>query len=210
MIVVPSIHANDDLLDRCLTSIDDYTPAGVQVIVADHPDHTFAENCNAGVAADPNGPYVVFLNDDTEVTDGWYENLVAPFHDPTVNVVGCRLVYPDGSLQHAGVYLDFQAGILTAHNYQTEQVVGPVEAVTGACMAVRRTYAWFDEKFRNGYEDVDLCLRVGGVWYTDQATVIHHESRSGPRRWEAVTDNIELLHYRWGDELHRRAGTHPR
>jgi GT2 family glycosyltransferase len=206
-IVIPTIEANPDLLAKCLISIDAYTPDHVGVIVANRLDATFAENANEG-AASTDSDIIIFLNDDCEVTDGWYEALVAPFQDPEVQISGCRLTYPDGRLQHAGIYLDFVDGILTAHNHLTDQPGGPVAAVTGACMAVRRGVACFDTAFRNGYEDVDLCLRVGGVHYTPLGTVVHHESASGPRRWQHVSDNIKLLHYRWANVVvdSRRSG----
>ena len=206
MIVIPTIRANGRLLDACLTSINNHTPSTVGVILADNPFASFAQNMNEGIAAATDADIIVALNDDTEVTEGWYEALLAPFQDPLVNIVGCRLIYPDGRLQHAGVYLDFVDGVLTAHNHLTEQPSGPVEAVTGACMAVRREHAWFDESYRNGYEDIDLCLRVGGVYYTDTTTVIHHESQSGPRRWEHVGSNIALLHERWASKVASEGG----
>ena len=199
MIIIPTIYKNLPLLDACLKSVYAHTPNDIPVYLADNPTYSFAQNCNMGIAAaSPDTKIVVFLNDDTEVTDGWYETLLAPFQDPLVNIVGCRLIYPDSRLQHAGVYLDFVDGVLTAHNHLTEQPSGPVEAVTGACMAVRSEFAHFDEAFVNGYEDIDLCLRTKGVYYTNSTTVIHHESQSGPRRWMAVGSNIELLHYRYG------------
>ena len=202
MIIVPTIYGNPPLLDACLQSVYAHTPFDVPVYLADNPTYSFAQNCNMGVAAaHERDEILVFLNDDTEVTDGWYEALLAPFQDPLVNIVGCRLTYPDGRLQHAGVYLDFVDGVLTAHNHLTEQPSGPVEAVTGACMAVRSPLAHFDEAFRSGYEDVDLCLRVKGCYYTNEATVIHYESQSGARRWEFTSDNIRLLHERWGTNL---------
>ena len=106
---------------------------------------------------------LIFLNDDCEITDdNWYPSLLAPFQDPLVNVVGCRLVYPDGRLQHAGVYLDFVDGVFTAHNYLEEQPSGPTEAVTGACMAVRREHAWFDPQFLKTFEDRGILVTVSG------------------------------------------------
>ena len=149
----------------------------------------------------------MFLNDDTIPQAGWLEALCAPFTDPQVGITGGKLTYPDGRIQHAGVYLDRPDGILTAHNVLTDEPSRPVEAVTGACLAIRRD-TWdeldgFDTGFRNGYEDIDLCLRARDagwqVWYTADAHVVHHESQSGPARWTHVRQNVIRLQERHGD-----------
>jgi len=195
MIIIPTIYARPDLLVRCLAT------AGSAVVVS---GGSFAENCNRGADTTADDFYV-FLNDDTEVPPDLLHHLYAPFSDPKVGIVGCRLVYPDGRTQHAGVYLDTPGGVLTAYNHTTDQPSGAVQAVTGACMAVRADTFWqldgFDPTFVNGYEDVDLCLRARKagwqVRYTDAVTVVHHESQSGPARWTHVRHNIERLQEMW-------------
>jgi GT2 family glycosyltransferase len=200
LIVIPTLN-RPDLLKDCLKAIDRTAPDAAVDVVAFGWD--FAAHCNYGATG--KGDPIIFLNDDTIPEPGWLESLCAPFSDPRVGIVGCRLTYPDGRLQHAGVYLDTPGGVLTAHNVLTEQPSGPAEAVTGACMAVRRE-CWdelggFDTDFHNGYEDVDLCLRARQkawrVWYTDRATVVHHESQSGPARWSHVRHNIDRLQEKW-------------
>lgn len=194
MIIVPTIFARPDLLAQCLASV------GSAVVVS---GGTFAENCNRGAEVDSD--FYVFLNDDTVVPEGWLDHLLAPFSDPQVGIVGCRLTYPDGRIQHAGVYLDNPGGVLTAYNRTEDSPSRVVEAVTGACMAVRASCFWdldgFDESFVNGYEDVDLCLRAHAagwtVRYTDQVTVVHHESQSGPARWTHVRENVQRLQEKW-------------
>ena len=162
---------------------------------------TFAENCNDGAALTQT-PYIVFLNDDTKPDqDDWIDRLLDPFDDPNVGIVGCRLIYPDGRLQHTGVYFDNDQTGIVAHNRTIDTPAGPVDAVTGACLAIRtdifRSQNGFDEAFRNGYEDIDLCLRVRQaghtIYYTPDCTIIHHESQSGPARWANTQDNIRLL-----------------
>jgi GT2 family glycosyltransferase len=83
-------------------------------------------------------------------------------------------------------------------------LAGPVTAVTAAVMAVRRA-AWdqvggFDEGYWNGYEDVDLCLRLRAagwsVFYEPASTLVHAESVSGPERFSAAAANIARLQ-RW-------------
>lgn len=157
-------------------------------------------------AAYTHGDPIIFLNDDTEPQAGWLGMLDA-FDNPEVGIVGCRLVYADGLIQHAGVYLACEGGTLTAYNVHDDLPSREVEAVTGACLAIRRDLFdeldGFDEGYRNGYEDVDLCLRARAagwkVWYVAEATVVHHESQSGPRRWESVRENVERLQVKHGD-----------
>lgn len=169
---------------------------------------TFAEHVNQGVAQ-AGTEFVVLLNQDTIPRAGWLEALLEPFTDPRVGITGAALFYPDGGVQHAGVYLDYPGQVLTAHNVLTDEPSRSVEATTGACMAVRGE-TWMqlgglDEQFRNGYEDVDFCLRAREqgwrVWYAAESHVVHLESQSGQARWAHVGDNIRLLHERWAGKL---------
>lgn len=195
-IVIPTIYARPDLLEACLQSINATTPPDTQVIVAD--GGTFAENCNAGARVLEDCPVIAFLNDDTEVHPGWLDALTSPLSDPHVGIVGAKLVYPDGRIQHAGVYLDSSDGFYGGHHVTSDAPSRYVAAVTGACMAVRRdeflSLGGFDTGYRNGNEDMDLCLRYREaeqlIWYAREAVVTHHESASGPARWTHVSDNI--------------------
>lgn len=178
--------------------------AEADVVVRFATNRGFAAGCNAGARV-ASGDRLVFLNNDTVCHPGWLEPLVTKLERP-VGVTGARLVYPDGSLQHAGVGLRKQRGILEAYNILDEQPGGVVDAVTGACLAVRRdlfeALGGFDEGYYNGYEDVDFCLRVRmagwSVEYVPASTVTHLESASGPERWRAVQHNVRRLNERWG------------
>jgi GT2 family glycosyltransferase len=199
-VIIPTIRACSDLLAACIEGVIETT--GQKPLVVE--GGTFAENCNlgaAGTAAD----VLIFLNDDCELLTGWLEPLLKPFEDERVGIVGAKLVYPDGRVQHAGVWFDQPNGVLTAHNHLDDFPSRNVDAVTGACMAVRATtfhdLGGFDPAFRNGYEDVDLCLRARRdgwrIWYECDSVLIHHESQSGPARWAHVRENIDLLQARW-------------
>lgn len=202
-IIIPTINARPDLLQRCVDSVTRTLNPDDQLVVIE--GGTFAENCNAG-AAETTGDTLIFLNDDTKIDqDDWLELLTAPFADPNIGVTGCRLIYPDGKIQHSGVYFDVADGILTAYNRTWDADSGPMPAVTGACLAIHRDLFnilhGFDIEFRNGYEDVDLCLRAAEEgfqsYYVAECTVIHHESQSGPARWEHVDHNVRRLQQLW-------------
>ena len=196
-IIVPTIHANPALLAQLLDALD-----------ADHvtvvEGGTFAENCNSG-ARKATSDILIFLNDDTMPHLGWLPPLLDAFNDPDVGIAGARLVYPDGRIQHAGVWFDAPGGILTAHNELEDLESRDVDCVTGACLAIRRELFvacdGFDENFRNGYEDVDLCLRVrAGGWrirYVAESTLTHYESQSGAARWTHVGENVQRLQDLW-------------
>ncbi len=198
-VVIPTLN-RWDLLAGCVSAVKATSDA--EIVIADK-GWPFGEHCNWG-AKRATGDLLVFLNDDAIVRDNWTCMLDA-FADPEVGIVGCRLVYPDGRIQHAGVYFDRPGGVLTAHNVLTDEPSRPVDAVTGACMAVRaslfKTLGGFDLGFVNGYEDVDLCLRaIEAGWsirYDRDAVVCHHESQSGPARWTHVRQNIERLNEKW-------------
>ena len=202
-IIIPTINYRPDLLERCVDSVTRTLRSDDQLAVIE--GGTFAENCNAGgFRADTDT--IIFLNDDTKVDqDDWIDKLLAPFHDPHVGITGCRLIYPDGKLQHTGIYFDIDDGVLAAYNRTWDADSGPVSGVTGACLAIRtslfRDLEGFDPEFRNGYEDVDLCLRTQQaghtIHYVAECTLIHHESQSGPARWDHVNHNVDRLQQLW-------------
>jgi GT2 family glycosyltransferase len=166
----------------------------------------FAVACNQG-ALYASGDVVVFLNNDTIPQPGWLDALVAPLADPAVGVTGARLTYADGTIQHSGVSVNLtcQPGG-EAHNLHDDSPSGDRDAVTGACLAMRRDdflrLGGFDTAYWNGYEDVDLCLSVLGagmaVRYVAESTVIHLESQSGAERWTGYTANVARLRAKWG------------
>lgn len=172
----------------------------------------FAKACNRGARA-ARGKYLVFLNNDTIPQPNWIKPLVSEVDEhPEVGVVGSKLLFPDGSVQHAGVvfmrshrsaYHIYRtaAGHTSAVNQRRE-----FQAVTAACMLVRREIfdevQGFDEGFINGFEDVDLCLKVRGkgyqVIYQPRSVLYHLESQT-PGRNEHEVHNSRRLQERWGD-----------
>jgi GT2 family glycosyltransferase len=172
----------------------------------------YAGSCNRGVAHS-SGEIVVLLNNDTEPLDGWLESLVGYLDArPAVGIVGCKLLYPDGRIQHAGVA--FGASGYPYHLYNGFPGDHPAtnrsrrfQVVTAACMVLTRALfdrlGGFDEGFVNSAEDVDLCLRAGElgheVHYCAEARVVHLESATRGRHLQRQS---ELLYeQRWADRV---------
>jgi GT2 family glycosyltransferase len=151
---------------------------------------------NNVAAAQARGPFLCFLNNDTEVISGdWLEEMVSLAVRDGVGAVGAMLYYPTNTMQHAGVVLGLGGIASHAHrgqrrgmpgNYGRAALTQTMSAVTAACMVVRKTafeaVGGFDETLAVAYNDVDLCLRLGGkgfrnVW-TPFAEMYHFESIS--------------------------------
>jgi GT2 family glycosyltransferase len=166
----------------------------VRVLRDDAPFNFAALNNHA--ARETGGTYLLFLNNDTEVvTPDWLEALVEQAQRPSVGAVGAKLLYPDGTLQHAGVILGIGGVAGHVHKYadggaggyfNIVQTVNDYSAVTGACLMVRREAfaraGGFDEALAVAFNDVDLCLRLRALGlynvYVPHAVLVHHESKS--------------------------------
>ncbi len=176
----------------------------------------FAKACNQGARA-ARGKYVVFLNNDTVPLKGWLEELIKVAEkDEKIGVVGSKLLFPDGTIQHAGVGIaDFPYSVSPMHLYYGKPDGFPgtdktkdLQAVTGACMLVRKSVferlGGFDEGFVNGYEDVDLCLRVREagyrVVYNPKSVLYHYESMT-PGRFNNTKRNHKRLEKKWSGKV---------
>ena len=156
------------------------------------------------------GRYVLFLNPDTEVGEGTLQRCVRELdQDETLGMVGCRLVYPDGSIQYEGARRDYRLRHLACelfylhklfprHPVFAHQLMGDwdhkgtreVEAICGAFMMVRRPLAYelggLPEEVHMYHEDLAFCLRVRRAgkkirYLGDVVTVHHHGKSSGQR-----------------------------
>lgn len=173
----------------------------------------FAAACNAA-AARASGRYLVFLNNDTRPLPGWLDALVrhAEAYDDAA-VVGSRLLFPDDTVQHAGVVFcrdgyprHLYAGFPAAHPAVNRS--RPLQAVTAACALVRHeafeAAGGFDTAFRNGFEDVDLCLRIGergcAIRYCHESVLYHLESIS-EGRFAHDRENARLYRERWAHRI---------
>ena len=219
-IVIPTkVHA--DLLQACIQSLA-LSPVSKEIIIVDNgatrPDmiaclrdlsmrpgirvlrhdapFNFSELCNIGAQA-ARYPTLLFLNDDVEAVDAyWLTAMLAYAGRGDVGVVGARLLYPSGDLQHAGIATHLVPGPghpwrgLPQNQWRGHPVIdrpGEVDAVTGACLMIRRDLfqqvGGFDEEaFAITLNDVDLCLKVRArglkIMYVPQATLLHKEGQS--------------------------------
>ena len=180
------------------------TALGARTIENDSP-FNFSGACNLGVSYS-RGEIIVLLNDDTEVLDGdWLARLVMHLHDPDVGAVGPKLLYEDGTVQHAGLlgrhgtirhrYLGAGPDEPGYGGYLRNVVT--VGAATGACLAVRLEdyldVGGLHLGFPRNYNDVDLCMKLrmhGKRIVVDNHTSMRHlESKTrtpSMHAWEDV------------------------
>lgn len=170
----------------------------------------FARMNNLGSLAAAGG-VLVFLNDDTEPLDGsWLERIAGQLERPEVGVVGARLLYPSGTLQHAGVTVGIGdgcghigRGAFSADYWPWLEMTRDVAAVTGACLAIRsdlfHKLGGFADEFPANYNDTDLCLRVRDAGYRviyDAAIALrHYEGKT--RRGSVTLREREDWYKRW-------------
>ena len=187
---------------------------GDKVRVVTHATNkAFATSCNDGAAV-ARGRYLVFLNNDTVPFVGWLEALVRHAEEhPAAGLVAAKLLYPNGTIQHAGMAVCqdlhprlIYVGFPSEHPAVNKPRRLPV--VSGACNLLPRDLfdrlGGFDPAYINGYEDVDICMRVHAigreVHYCPQSTLIHLESVSEGRfRFEA--HSARVFRQRWADKL---------
>jgi ADP-heptose:LPS heptosyltransferase/GT2 family glycosyltransferase len=155
------------------------------------------------------GEFLLFLNDDIEIIqDGWLEAMMEHARRPEVGITGPRLLYRDGKVQHAGMFLSNNG--IGRHAFRFAASDDPcyfglaltqrnVIAVTGACMLVRREtferLGRFDEAHEIVNNDLDFCLRAhrAGLLtvYTPYATLTHYELASRAN----LKDVFDLSHF---------------
>jgi O-antigen biosynthesis protein len=215
---------NLNLLNRCLTGLAEKTDfRAFQVTVIDNSHATavegFVRNWSAAgrralyvdfrnrpfnysainnlAAKDAQEPLLLFLNDDVSMIHAdWLTAMVELASRPEVGAVGAKLLYPDNTIQHAGVVLGvfgtaghaFKGTFAEDRTYfDFPDLIRNVSAVTAACMMVPTEKFWacggFDEEaFPVSYNDIDLCLKLGQkgyrILYTPHARLYHHEAVS--------------------------------
>lgn len=249
-VVIP-VYNHADVTVRCLKSIADswFESLNVQFIVADDGsgDRTasivtqlhgvdyvrssknegFVRACNRG-AMFARGKYLCFLNNDTLVRDGWLDHLVTTAeHEPSIGVVGAKLVFPDGRLQEAGgiIWRDasgWNVGRGESADAPRYNFLRDVDYVSGAALLVRRELfsriGGFSEEFAPAYyEDADLCFSVRAlgyrVVYQPSAVVVHYDGATagdarsgGAKRFQEI--NRPKFREKWAAQLEHRLENH--
>jgi len=189
-------------------------------VITNESNKGFIKSCNSGASA-AKGEYLVFLNNDTEILDGWLEGLIKTFESINdAGIVGSKLLYPDGRLQEAGCivwndgsawnYGRYDDPGLPEYNYLRE-----VDYCSGASIAIPRLLfeqvGGFDEHYLPAYaEDSDLAFKVRAtgkkVYYQPLSAVVHYEGvTSGTDTGTGVkayqVENAKKLFERWRLEM---------
>jgi GT2 family glycosyltransferase len=178
-----------------LARIDALGSAQVRVLRYPHPFNY--SRINNVAAAQARGEYLVLLNNDTAIVHArWLDELLNHALRPEVGVVGAKLLFPNGRMQHAGVRLGMDGPAGHQHigepghiqgYMQRVQVDQDLSAVTAACLMIRRSIyeevgGLDEEAFVVSYNDVDLCMKVGALGYlnvwTPHSVLIHEGSVS--------------------------------
>jgi GT2 family glycosyltransferase len=190
----------------------------VKVIRHDVP-FNFSHINNYAVARS-SGHYVLLLNNDTEViTPDWMEAMVEQAQRPTIGAVGALLLYPDASVQHAGVIVGL--GGVAGHSHKhfprqapgyffTLRAINNFSAVTAACLMIRRSVydqvGGLNENLGVAFNDVDFCLKVREAGYRNiylpHVALYHFESKSRgyettPEQIRRFQSEIEIMERRW-------------
>jgi O-antigen biosynthesis protein len=170
-------------------------------------------NLGASVAK---GELLLLMNDDIEIVQGdWIERLCDHMAKPDVGVVGCKLLYPDRSIQHVGVFHYQGNPDHVRRGYPADDAgyfnstcgVRNYLAVTGACMLTRKALyqqlGGYAPQLAVSYNDTDFCLNVRAagyrVVYTGDVVLIHMKSLSCVP--SAIPDEVRYYHERWTPEL---------
>jgi len=177
-------------------------------------------SCNEG-AKSAKGKFLLFLNNDVQVTPGWLEAMIDIFETrENVGGVGSKIIYPDGYLQEAGALLNIDGTVdMIGHgsNPQWDEYnyVREVDFCSGVCLMVVKDKFWevggFDEIYAPAYyEDADLCLKIRNqglkIYYQPKSEVVHHLSAttamsSKDIKMEQIVRNRQIFLERWIDTL---------
>jgi glycosyltransferase involved in cell wall biosynthesis len=201
----------------------------VRVVNWNKKPFNFSEACNFG-AKQAKGEYFLFLNNDTEIiSHDWIQGMLEHAQRPQNGMIGAKLLFPNETVQHAGVVLSEkdiafhpfygQNPLIDIFNYIYVANIRNVSAVTAACSMVSKekfnSVGGFDVKLRVTYNDVDLCLKLlergfSNV-YTPAVELFHYESISVGRIETDDRDQVELreaqniMKKRWSKYLKRDA-----
>ncbi len=193
----------------------------IKVIRYEISEFNYSKINNFGVK-NSTGEYILLLNNDIEViTPTWLEEMLSICQREDVGIVGSKLLYPDNTVQHAGVVVGM-GGIAGHINkliptddigyYARASIINNYSAVTAACLLVKRKLfnevKGLDEEFKVAFNDVDFCMKIRSinklVVYTPYAQLYHYESKS--RGYEDTEEKqlrfkseADLFEKKWGN-----------
>jgi len=215
-----TIVIDNDSSDGSCAFVRSFSLKGLRLIRLD--DNVSFSRSNNVAAKQARGDFLVFLNNDTEVSYGWLLELIRALQShPSAACAGATLLYPEisevdkggdwilpgFSVRHMGIAFRFEGDFFRPyhkgrfrHPLSLEPSTSIQPAVTGACMAwkaqVFRDIGGFDEGYRFGYEDVDLCLRAAEAGHTvllsGRSFVIHHEFGTQKAIYQTVKSSNRL------------------
>jgi GT2 family glycosyltransferase len=183
----------------------------------------FAGACNKSSQLS-DADILVFLNNDTVVTPHWLEKMLERIHDDKVGMVGSKLLYPDGRIQHAGVVFDQTVSPIHIHRLagQADPIVNRLweyPAVTAACLMMKRSFfmevGMMDLEYPFYYEDLDLCMKVRKsgyrILYQPESIVFHLEGQSTKtgEAYEKHMASKAIFVRKWMDYLAREIAADP-
>ena len=195
--------------------LEEWLAPRTKLVAYDYRPETFnfSEKLNLGVRH-ASGEQVLTLNDDIDViSPDWIETMLRYSQQPKVGAVGAKLLFPNDTIQHAGVvllngspghvYHHHPAG--TAGYFLSAQVARNYIAVTGACMMTRHEL-WdkvggYGEEFPLNYNDVDYCLKLRDEGYrtvfVPEAELYHYESVSREAAGGVKPGELEHFQAKW-------------
>jgi len=211
----------DDATQRFLTNL----PPSNSIQVLSYPHPFNFSKINNFAAKKSNGDVLIFLNNDTEVIEpNWVEAMLEHAMRPEIAAVGAKLLYPNHTIQHAGVVMGIAGTCSHAFRHVSESIHGymglkdvvrNVSAVTAACLMIEKkkfeNLGGFNEAYEIAYQDVDLCLRALRKGfrnvYTPYAVLTHYESLT--RKHAFAPHETELLKKEWSDLIQHDSYYHP-
>ena len=222
-VIIIENNSREEATFHCYEQLQKEHPDNLKVLYWKGTGFNYSALNNFG-AKEATGEYLLLLNNDTEViSPRWMEEMVMYAQQDRVGCVGAKLLYPDNTIQHAGLGFGFLT--LAAHMHKNFPVGHPgymgrlvyaqdVYAVTAACLMVRKEIYdevnGLDESFAVAFNDVDFCVRVREAGYTNVFTpfaqLYHYESKSrgldeSPVKRKRFESEVKRFQRRWAKQL---------
>lgn len=234
--IIISVHNVWEQTRECLLSIKEHTPQNHEIIIIDNAstdetpawlqslgdnlsafrvirnaeNESYSRACNQGIEV-ASGEYIVIMNNDIVVTDGWLGKMLTAMERTGAGIVGPMADCVAGAQHINFAYKDPAQLAEFAHRVYYAELSKTIEtqAVVGFCMLIKRDVfdqiGEFDEQFINGYEESDFCLRAGDAGFKvviARDTFIHHKGsqtfiETGTDYWALIEENHRKFVAKW-------------